>query len=43
MPDGYQAGESFTVPSGGELRALYQFTDAIYRARSLDDIYTAAL
>jgi PAS domain S-box-containing protein len=42
-PDGYQASESFTLPSGGELRALYEFTDAIYRARCLDDIYTAAL
>lgn len=32
-----------TRPSGGELQALYEFTNAIYRAGAVEDVYRAAL
>lgn len=37
------ASDGASVAEGRELRALYDFTDAIYRARSADEIYAAAL
>lgn len=32
-----------TLQSGEELRALYEFTDAIYHARSVEEVYESAL
>ena len=47
--DAYMQDDSAARPDAlqfdrvGELRALYRLTDQLYRARSLDDIYNAAL
>lgn len=43
LPEGLSVGTSGSAADGRELRALYDFTDAIYRARSVDEIYSAAL
>lgn len=33
----------WSIQSGEELRALYDFTDAVYHARSMEDVYASAL
>jgi GAF domain-containing protein len=33
----------WSVETGEELRALYEFTEAIYHARSVDEVYASAL
>jgi len=38
-----RTGNPASTADGRELRALYEFTDAIYRARSVEDVYAAAL
>lgn len=32
-----------SVSTGDDLQALYEFTDAVYHARSVDDVYSSAL
>lgn len=43
MSEADQSGGLWSIQSGEELRALYEFTDAIYHARSVDEVYASAL
>lgn len=38
-----QSGTAYPAQTGEELRALYEFTDAIYHARSVEAVYDSAL
>jgi PAS domain S-box-containing protein len=43
MTQADQAVTPWSVETGEELRALYEFTEAIYHARSVDEVYSSAL